>query len=267
MATRREVLEKIKICEQEKKFDEHVDPIDYDNCYPVDENFRYIKKGFKERLKNFFLYYFVVCPYTFYINKFVTKTRVVGRNNIRGIKKAIVICNHVYMFDCLVAKGSLHHRLYITAASFNNQKGRMGDYMRAGGMMPIGEGLKALRNFDKAIETRLNQNSYVMFYPEASMWWHYEKPRPFKNGAFHYAVKYNVPVIPTFITYVNTGKVDEEGLEIKQFIYNILPPIYPKKELNNKENVQYLKETSFIQIKELYEKFYDEKLDYDCEGR
>lgn len=266
MITRREVLERIKECEKTGEFDKHVDPIDYDNYYKVDENYRYMKKGFKETFKNLFYYIFVVNPYTRYINKKAYKTTFVGRENLKGIKSAIVTCNHVNKFDCLVAKAGLKgHRLYITAAEFNNQKGKFGDYMRAGRMMPISANHVAMKNFNDAIEKRLEKGNYILFYPEQAMWWNYEKPRPYKNGAFHYAVKHNVPVIPMFITYTAMDTVDEEGIPNKKFYLHILKPIYPKKDVQNRENVEYLKNENFRMCKETYEKFYNKPLVYDIE--
>ena len=264
--TRKEVLKRIEEQEKKGEFDVHVDPIDFDNYYPVDENFHYIKKGFKEKFKNWFLYVTKVLPFTKYINKKVFKTIVVGRENLKGIKKAIITCNHVNKFDCLVAKGSLRHRLYITAAYFNNQKGKFGDYMRAGGMMPFSsDNHKAMKNFNDAIEKRLNQNSYVLFYPEQAMWYNYEKPRPFKNGAFHYAVKHDVPVIPTFITYIDREEKDEEGINLKTFVFHIGKPIYVDKNLNNKDNIEYLRNEAYKQCVSIYESFYKKKLVYDVE--
>ena len=40
-----DVLEKIKEAEKNGDFNAHIDPIDYSNCQPVDENFPYIPAG------------------------------------------------------------------------------------------------------------------------------------------------------------------------------------------------------------------------------
>ena len=44
------------------------------------------------------------------------------------------------------------------------------------------------------------------------MWWNYKKPRPFKPGAFKFAVTAEVPIIPFFITMEDTDKIGEDGL-------------------------------------------------------
>ena len=109
----------------------------------------------------------------------------------------------------------------------------------------------------------MKKGDYVLFFPETAEWWMYEKPRPFAKGAFHYATKNNVPVIPMFICFKNTGKKDKEGFDIKQFNIYILKPIYPKEELNSKENTEYLMNEAYKECVEQYEKFYDKKLEFN----
>lgn len=263
--SRAQVVAQINECEKRGEFDKHIDPVDYSMVIPVDENYHFIKKGFIEKTKYFFENTFIVRPYTFYLNKIKFKTRINGKVNIRGIKAAVVTCNHVNKFDCLVVKGAIGQKLYVTAAPFNNMKGFLGEMMRAGKMIPLSESFSGMKKFNQAIDTLLNKNKFVLFYPEQAMWWYYKKPRPNKNGAFHYAVKNNVPVIPSFITFVETGKTGEEGFSQKQFILNFGKPIYIKPELTARENIEYLKNANFQAWKEIYETFYSKKLEYAFE--
>ena len=47
--------------------------------------------------------------------------QVEGRENLKGIKSAIVISNHVQMFDCIALKKAMKgHYTHFVAASFNN---------------------------------------------------------------------------------------------------------------------------------------------------
>lgn len=262
--TRTEVLQLEKECERSRDFHKHVDPIDFNNYYPVDENFHYYKVGFREKFKYFMLHTFVVNPTTWYLSNFYMKAKVYGRENLKGIKNAIVTCNHVYKFDCLLsAHGLKGHKLYITSAEFNNQKGRFGDYMRAGGLMPFSDNLKAMRNLNSAISKRLQTKNYVLFYPEESMWWMYEKPRPYKNGAYHYAVKNDVPVIPMFITFKLSDKKDEEGIPLRKFHLHIMKPIYPDPALSHRENIEAMRDKNFEMCKTKYEEFYNKKMKYE----
>lgn len=265
--TRKEVMALIMEMEEKGLFDVHVDPVNMDNVIKVDENFHYINKPLKERLRLFFERLFIVKPFIFYINK-KFGTKVYGRKNLKGIKNAVLTCNHVDMFDCLAAtKAVKGHKLFITAASFNNQRGFLGEMMRAGNMMPLSATHKGMRNFNEGIKHHLSNSHYVLFYPEQAMWWHYEKPRPFKNGAFHYAVKHNVPVIPLFITFKETKKKDKEGIPIKKFNLYIMEPIYPKSELSKNENIEYIKKLAYDMCVKKYEDFYQKKLVYNCKDK
>ena len=50
----------------------------------------------------------------------------------------------------------------------------------------------------------------ILIYPEQSMWYNYRKPKPLKVGAFSFAVKNNVPVLPIFITCEDTENFDRQ---------------------------------------------------------
>ena len=96
----------------------------------------------------------------------------------------------------------------------------------------------------------------------------YEKPRPFKEGAFHYADKFDVPVIPTFITFRDSGKVDGEGLPIKYFTVHIMPPIYRDPSQNRAENVKTMMDKNYQMCKAKYEEVYGKPLVYNIkEGK
>jgi 1-acyl-sn-glycerol-3-phosphate acyltransferase len=259
MATRREVLANIARCEQKGTYNEHVDPFNPDDAFPVDEHYPYIPHGFY-KIKNNLLNTFVVWPYINKFNRKETKARVFGRENLKGIKSAIVTSNHVYMFDCLSNKYAFKgHKLCVTAAYFNNLKNRLGDLMRAGHMLPIKMDLKVLKKLDEAIGYYLKHHCYILFYPEEGMWWYYEKPRPLKNGAFHYARRFNVPVVPSFITYRDSGKVDGEGLPIRYSDIHILRPIYPDLSLSEAEDIVRMRRLNHQECVEVYEQVYQKK--------
>jgi 1-acyl-sn-glycerol-3-phosphate acyltransferase len=261
-----DVLEKIEDSEKKGIFSEHLDPIDYSNCYPVDENFKYICKGHQKR-KYLRMDWCIVRPYSYIVNKYILKTKVYGRYHLRGIHNAIVTCNHVNKLDAIAVRHALKgHKMRITVADFNNQKGKLGDYMRAAGIMPFSSSLSAMRNFNKSIKYYLKNHTYILFFPERSEWWCYEKPRPYMDGAYHYAIKNNVPVIPIFITFKKTGKFYENGIEKRQFIVNILEPIFPNPNLSVHDNIDYMKNRNYELCKNKYEEFYGRKLEYTCDN-
>lgn len=256
VSTTPDVLEKIECAEREERFSDHLDPIDFSNCYPVDETFPYVPDGKllrKQKLQNFF----IIRPFTFFVNHFLFHTKVYGRENLGDIKNAVLTCNHVNKLDALAVKhGIRRHRLKIMVGDFNNQKGKLGDYMRAAGIMPFSKNSGAFQKFMRAVSFYLKNDTYVLFFPEQSEWWCYEKPRPMKEGAFHFAVKNKVPVIPTFITFRKTGKFDENGIEKRRFYLHIMPPIYPDAALSDKENMQQMLKKNEELCRAKYEEFY-----------
>ncbi|MCQ2381802.1 MAG: hypothetical protein MJ054_00680, partial [Clostridia bacterium] len=97
------------------------------------------------------------------------------------------------------------------------------------------------------------------------MWHEYKKPRPLKSGAFHYAAKYNRPIVPLFITIEDKQEyLDAEGrVNFGNYTIHILPPIYPRKDLDQHENTEYLMNANFEAWRRCYEHTYGIPLEYD----
>ena len=255
-----EILKRIDECEKARDFSAHTTPPNTKKILPVANNYDYMQKGFFTQLG-------CICGKTlFNIAKFVIppyfRFKVVGKENLKGVKKAIITTKHINNMDSILIKRAVgHNKLRITVAPFNNYKSLLGKCMRGAGVMPIGESLPSLRHFSKAVTQYLGKNNYILFYPEGSLWWCYEKPRPLIDGAYFYAVKNNVPIIPMFFTFKNIKK-KKNGIYKKQFILHIGKPIHPKDNLSSKENIAYLKEQNLAFNIKTYEDFYGKKLEY-----
>ncbi len=236
-----------------------------DNAEPVTDEFEYIKKGFKNAVKHWF-YLNCVRIYSHLINTKLTNLKVVKNKKAKKVKSAIVTCNHISLVDSFAIRKAIGADFYFVAAEFNNFKGHLGTLSRNTGYIPLPEGLNKtkLRKFNDAISYYLKKGKKVLIYPEQAMWRDYKKPRPMKNGAFRYAVQNNVPILPLFITIKDKEqKVDENGLQnFGDYTIHVLDPIYPKPELNAKENIEYLKQENYRVWKECYETTYNTKLEY-----
>lgn len=260
------IVEFMEECEREGKFDVHTTPPAMELAIPVDEHYDYLRKG----IRYFFPRHFVDIVSSFKEKKILSdmfELEVEGWENLKDIPNSIVVCNHVHMFDCVIIRHAYHRRnLYITAAEFNNRGDFLGFLMRYLGMMPFSSNKKAMRNMNHAIETVLTgKEGHLLFYPEASEWWYYKKPRPFKPGAFHYAVNYHVPVQPMFITFQDIGKVDGEGNPLPKATLHILPAIYEDANLSRRNNIRRLSEKSYEAMKQTYETTYGIPLTYTCD--
>lgn len=265
--TSQEQQKKILELEEKGAFDQHINPIHWENTLPVDVFYPYIYKGFWQSIADFFRRTFLIAPFRWYQNKFVFKTKVVGKKNLKGIRSAIVTCNHFTIFDSLAVKHAVRHKMKYCVAEFNNFKGFLGDMMRASGILPLSEKYNVMKVFHHAIEHHLLHNNYILFYPERAMWQMYEKPRPLKDGPFRYAKNFHVPVVPIFITFRDSGKIGKDGLPIQYLTVNILKPIYPTEELSMKQDIVEMKNNNFNQWKETYEKAYQKPLVYHTKNK
>lgn len=255
--TTQEVLLKIEMAEKEGRFNDHIDDVVNTKYIPVDEEFTYEKKWF-QKIGYTLLKKGIVSPYAFIANHLWLKTKVVGRSNLNGISTgAILTSNHVNKLDSLAIGYAIKKkRIHYTVAEFNNMDCNLGRCMRAYGIMPIPSKRSMLPRFEQQLQKYLNRGDWINFFPECSEWWCYEKPRPYQIGAFHYAAKYQVPIVPLFITFHKTKKYLPEGIEQRQFIVHILKPIYPNLSLPLKERKNDLKRRNETMIWDCYHRFY-----------
>ncbi len=152
--------------------------------------------------------------------------RVEGKENLKPLKGrgAICVTNHFSFLDTLFVRAAVgHYRSYHTVAPGNNKRGIVGAVLRAGGVLPFSPNLAALRNLNAEMQRLLEAGKIINFYAEQAMWINYSKPRPMKDGAFHYAVRYGVPVLPLFCTF----DLSRRG-HIRKLRIHILPAVYPE---------------------------------------
>lgn len=253
--------------EIEGRFDENVDGVTYEGTLPVDENFEFIKKGVKNWFKHK-IYLSVLKKYTKQINNQLTNLKIVGKENLKGIKNCIATCNHVSKVDSFAVRAAIGMDINYVAADYNNWDNILGEVGRNTGYIPLSPSLDRIlmRKFNEAIEYYLlKKKKRILFYPEQAMWREEARPRPLKDGAFHYAVKHNVPVLPLFITFEPKEKmVDDQGRqEFSDYTIHILPPIYPKENLTNRENVRYMRDANYEAWKTCYEETYNIPLEFN----
>ena len=256
-----DVLDKIKAAEARGDFNAHLDAIDYDMCLPVDESFPYIPAG-RLKIRQALIRAFIISPFMWIVNRFIFRTRVYidksendkNLTNFAGKQHKnrvgfIVTCNHINKLDALVVLWALKRggllrgrRLKVMVADFNNQKGRLGEYMRAFGIMPFPSGHRLVRRFNEAVSYYLKKGDCILIFPEQSEWWGYDRPRPLKSGAFYYAVKNNVSVQPLFIKCRDSGRT-KNGVERKYFDVHIAEQIpVGGEDVSDHERIRLMKE-------------------------
>lgn len=188
---------------------------------------------------------------------------VVGEENLVGITGgAIITSNHFSIYENLAVKEVADrvagkHRFYRVIKGLNYfQPGWIGFLMKNCDTLPLSKNLKTLRLFESALEKLLADDALVLVYPEQAMWWNYRKPRPPKAGAYHYAAKFNVPIIPVFVTMEDTDVLDEHNFPKQKYTVHIMPPMYPDPEQPVRANERAMQAKNYVLCREKYREVY-----------
>lgn len=270
---RLEVLKKIKELEENGIFD--VDVEDDPPTVPLTpEDVDYLRTSRKSRIKSRMAYrmaqWFV--EDLLKDNKLIIK-KINGIENLKNMKTgAIVTCNHFNPYDSFtiekvfrLAGQHKNKKLFkvIREGNYTNFPGMYGFFFRNCNTLPLSSNKRTMIEFIKAVDVILKRGDFILIYPEQSMWWNYRKPKPLKNGAFNFAARNNVPVIPIFITMEDSDIIGEDGFPVQEYTVNIENPIYPDENLTEKENTETMKEKNYEVWKNIYEDFYKMPLEYD----
>lgn len=228
---RLEVLKKIKELEENGIFD--VDVEDDPPTVPLTpEDVDYLRTSRKSRIKSRMAYrmaqWFV--EDLLKDNKLIIK-KINGIENLKNMKTgAIVTCNHFNPYDSFtiekvfrLAGQNKNRKLFkvIREGNYTNFPGMYGFFFRNCNTLPLSSNKRTMIEFVKAVDIILKRGDFILIYPEQSMWWNYRKPKPLKNGAFNFAARNNVPVIPIFITMEDSEIIGEDGFPVQEYTVNI----------------------------------------------
>ena len=227
----------------------------------------YLKKRLSSKIKNFFCRRIVKkMLYKFAVDQQVT---VEGIENLQNLKTgAILTTNHFHYFDSApviyaVKNSKIKKKMYIVIREGNYQfNGLFGFLLRNYYTFPLSSNMQTTINLNKAIDKVLSKGELVLVYPEQALWWKYKKPRAYRVGAYRWAIRNNVPVIPCFTTMEDMDKIDpEDGLYVQKFTLHIGKPIYADKNLTAKDNAQMMLKKNHDFAVQTYEKVYGTKYD------
>ena len=197
-------------------------------------------------------------------------TEIVGLENALGIRgSAIVTSNHYNPTDSTPIRILAKHlnrekKLHISVQESNIfMTGAFGFLMKNCNTHPFSRNAEYMvKNLKPALEKILKNDSLLLIYPEQEMWYNYKRPRELRDGAYHYAALFGIPVIPTFTEMVTLdGERDADGFLPIKHILHILPPIYPNTSLSVRENRTRMQTIDYILKKKCYEDAYGVKLD------
>ena len=272
---RLKVLAKIKELEKKGVFDE-----DVENDPPAKEltpdKIDYLRKNPISKIKT--AYSYAIARKV--LNKLIKDEvliidDVIGSKNWNKVKGgAVITCNHFSPMDSFAMQVAYERsrrnkkvKMFkvIKEGNYTSMPGLFGLLMRNCYTLPLSSNRKTMEKFLNAVDVILERGDYVLIYPEQSMWWNYRKPKPLKPGAYKFAVKNNVPIVPVFITMEDSEKIGPDGFPIQALTIHIMEPLYPNNELTRSEQIQDLMARNYALWKDCYEKTYDKKLKYITE--
>ena len=211
----------------------------------IDEDFELIPKSIFFKLASTLLY-IVAYPILFVFNKLVYQFQIEGIENMWKVEGGrITVSNHVHPMDCTMnAILNGPRKLFFPTLKSNFQIPVVKTLIRLLHAIPIPTNKQGNERFKETINELLQKGETVHFYPEAALRPYCTKLRHFKNGAFHFAVENEVPIIPIIYTYKPVTGI-RKMIRRKPLIQaTILEPIYPEKKSDKtqKQKVEELKQ-------------------------
>ncbi len=268
---RLDILWKINEYEFEGKFDKDVEE-DPPSRTLMPNEIDYLRRSFKDKTKASFAFMcaHVFMDYLLFKKKMIIKD-ILGEENFQALNSgAIITCNHFNAYDSFAIQlaydgaNQRKRKFYrvIREGNYTSFPGFYGFIMRNCNTLPLSSNLETLKKFIKGTDELLKKGNFVLFYPEQSMWWNYRKPKPLKPGAYKFAARNNVPVLPCFITMQDSDQIGEDGFPVQEYTIHIEKAIYPKPELDIHENEDYMMAENYRVWKDIYENNYKEPLHY-----
>jgi len=223
--------------------------------FEIKENYKYVHNGI---IFNLFsnLLYIIAYPILILFNKICFGFKVEGIENYRKVKTGkITVSNHVHFMDCtMVGVTTLPQKTFFTSLASNFKIPIVKTLITLFNTIPIPTEISNKRDFVEIINSLLKKGKSIHFYPEGSLWPYYNKLRHFKNGAFEFAVKNQVPIIPCIFKFEKPTGI-RKYIKKKPCIRMIyLEPIYPNNSLMPKEAVLELNRRTYQKMQEELEK-------------
>ena len=269
------VVNKIADFEKNGIFDQDVED-DVPGRMIMPDEIEYVKKTMAQKLKAKIAFSMAKRFYYKLEKKkmVMINDEVDGLENLAGLDTgAVITCNHFNAMDSFamhwvyLKSKQRKRKLYrvIREGNYTSFPGFFGFLMRNFYTLPLSSNHKTMRKFMDGVNELLQGGQFVLVYPEQSMWWTYRKPKPLKPGAFSFASKNNVPVLPIFISMRDSGVLGPDGYYVQEYKMHIGKPIFPDSEKNSRENVDYMMKENERVWKEIYEREYQMPLEYTTE--
>lgn len=220
--------------------------------FEIDENYNYVPNKLTFCLFSNILYNFIAFPILTVILKVIYDLKIEGKENIKKLNTgAVSVSNHVLFLDCaVIGKAFGLKKIYYTTREGSFKIPIVRRLIKLLRAIPIPSGIKNKERFLKEIDGLLQNNKFVHFYPEASMWPYHKKLRNFKIGAFTCAVRNNVPIIPMVISFRTPVGIRKILKRKPDVTLKILDSVIIEEDLETKEKENKLKELVYKKMKD-----------------
>lgn len=208
------------------------------------------------------LLYLIAYPILFIVTKVWLGLKIEGRENLSKVgDEYITVANHINMIDSAMIALSIFPRVpYFLTLQSNLEIPFIKYLVMLFRGIPIPRNMAGKEKMVNTINKLLKSGEVVGIYPEGHLIPYYNGIREFKNGAFSFSVKNQVPILPILFTYREaTGII--KLIKRKPFItLTILSPEFPNPKIS-KESVLELKNRVYRKMSnERMKKIYNEEL-------
>jgi 1-acyl-sn-glycerol-3-phosphate acyltransferase len=222
----------------------------------LDKDYPFIDKSLWFKIRSWAMY-LGIYTLVFVISPIRYGLRIEGREILKKNRKlfrdgALTVTNHVHRWDFLFLLQAVRFRRLYFPAYPENLTGPDRNLIRQAGGIPVPKDIHTIRYFNQAFDELHEQKKWFHVFPESSSWPYYQPIRPFKKGMFALAYKYNLPVIPTAISYREpTGVFKLFKKNLPLITFRMGEPILPDLSKPRKEAVALLRQEVHRKVVEL----------------
>ena len=171
--------------------------------FELAEDYEWVRTDFISHFMSGLIYGLAIIFGGLYCRLFLHQ-RIKGRNNLKGVKGGFFIYgNHTQpVGDVFIpALCVLPKRIYTVVSPANYGIPVIGKLLPFLGAIPTAKSLHEAKEFNKAVNYRIEKGHPVVIYPEAHVWEYYTKIRPFSDTSFKFPVKFDKPAFAMTVTY------------------------------------------------------------------
>lgn len=201
---------------------------------------------------------FCLTPYAKKTAKEQMKLRIVGKENLKNLRRGVIVLNNSDSRGALAVLCALGRKRFKLAygaeqlpTSVCNRLGK------AGMLLPMGATAGEKANFEGKVGYCAENDVFLLFHPEKTFVRNCERPRPFSLHAFTCAHDHRLDVVPMFMTYQPSGNRDDNGEEIQYVTLFVSAPISAASGVT----AESMRDKAFEAFQRVYEQYYGKNTD------